>query len=294
MVKKFIGGLLKKKETTNEVTNNNIPDELPSLAEDVVLKKETAKPGEKAPEKKIDEKPLEKKIPPKPTPREKPPEERKKKHTELSKIKETLKTLEKPVYDSKKETTEGFFSEILNKIKKTGFKESILNQDLLSKMNEYWKGRKISIKHGTLLSAEQKLHQDVIEELNQLETLENKWHTQKIILEEDKKFLNEREHEIKTKVNELNRLLKELKFYQNVSEEYSFYLKDGRIIRNLKELLDILKNIDKGTFKHHVNANKNDFSNWIKDVLNEHELAEKIKKSKSKEEMIKILKDSSA
>lgn len=53
-------------------------------------------------------------------------------------------------------------------------------------------------------------------------------------------------------------------------------LHGNKIIHDLKELVDILKHIDKKTFEYHVNDSKNDFSNWIRYVFKLKKLAESI------------------
>ena len=72
--------------------------------------------------------------------------------------------------------------------------------------------------------------------------------------------------------------------------EHQFYLKNGAVVKNLYELHSILGAIDHKTFKHHVNETKNDFANWVLHVHKDPELAEKIKKAKSKEELQKHVK----
>lgn len=55
-----------------------------------------------------------------------------------------------------------------------------------------------------------------------------------------------------------------------------FYFKHGPVASSLKELLDHLKQIDDDVFSHHVTKQNNDFSNWIKHVLNDDLLAKDI------------------
>ena len=63
---------------------------------------------------------------------------------------------------------------------------------------------------------------------------------------------------------------------RDINPEHYFVLCNGQIIKNLRELSDILKTIDKKTFEYHVNAQKNDFSNWIRFVFKSKKLAETI------------------
>lgn len=63
--------------------------------------------------------------------------------------------------------------------------------------------------------------------------------------------------------------------------EKSFFLNDGRILRTLKDLKDALETMDDSTFYHHVTADRNDFANWVRDVFNQPELADKIAKAET-------------
>jgi len=59
-----------------------------------------------------------------------------------------------------------------------------------------------------------------------------------------------------------------------INPEHYFVLYGGRVIKDLKELIAVLKDIDKKTFEYHVNDSKNDFANWIKYVFKSRKLAE--------------------
>lgn len=76
---------------------------------------------------------------------------------------------------------------------------------------------------------------------------------------------------------------------ETVDPQHFFILKNGRPIKNLHELVRTLKSIDEDTFKHHVNEHRNDFANWLKDILKKEQLAERIRNKKAKEELLKIL-----
>lgn len=64
-----------------------------------------------------------------------------------------------------------------------------------------------------------------------------------------------------------------------------FYLNNGIVLRDAYELLEALNNISSETFSHHVNAEKNDFYNWTKEVLNDNLLAKRLLTAKSQSEM---------
>jgi hypothetical protein len=69
--------------------------------------------------------------------------------------------------------------------------------------------------------------------------------------------------------------------------EKFFYVNDGRVIKTLHELPDVLRSMSPETFNHHVNSEKNDFYNWTVDVFNHTRLGRKIKSAKTKESMAK-------
>ena len=72
-------------------------------------------------------------------------------------------------------------------------------------------------------------------------------------------------------------------FKKKIPEKHFFVLVTGEKLRNIKELADALEKIDENHYKHHVNEFKNDFANWIQDIFEEFDLAEKLKTAKNKE-----------
>ncbi|MBU4422043.1 hypothetical protein KKB41_03770 [Patescibacteria group bacterium] len=64
-------------------------------------------------------------------------------------------------------------------------------------------------------------------------------------------------------------------------ENSSFWINNGPILKNIKDLADALKNMSEELFAYHVNAEKNDFAVWAENVLKDETLAKKIAKSKS-------------
>ena len=65
----------------------------------------------------------------------------------------------------------------------------------------------------------------------------------------------------------------------NVSPEYIFWCHDGRTVKNTQELAETLKNMNDDTFVFHVNANNNDFSNWVSDIIQDKKLARDLSKA---------------
>jgi hypothetical protein len=71
-------------------------------------------------------------------------------------------------------------------------------------------------------------------------------------------------------------------FNQEVPYELHFVLADGRRLKNIFELIDVLENMSDEVFCAHVTGEKNDFANWINEVIKEDSLAEKIRKLDSR------------
>ena len=59
-------------------------------------------------------------------------------------------------------------------------------------------------------------------------------------------------------------------------EEYHFVVADGSKLKSIYELVDALGMMEEDIFRHHVNEFKNDFSNWIRDVFEEPDLAKEV------------------
>jgi hypothetical protein len=75
-------------------------------------------------------------------------------------------------------------------------------------------------------------------------------------------------------------------------QESRFVVSDGRIVKDLKELSDALHDMSNDVFRHHVNEFRNDFSNWVRDVFGDEELAEELSKVGSQSEAeIKVLRN---
>jgi len=72
------------------------------------------------------------------------------------------------------------------------------------------------------------------------------------------------------------------KFLSDVPEEHNFWCNNGSVFKNLKELNNELKKMDDNTHDHHVNTERNDFSNWIKDIVQDEKLANELTKKKNR------------
>ena len=78
---------------------------------------------------------------------------------------------------------------------------------------------------------------------------------------------------------------------KDAPEAKVFWLKDGRKLYNLKDLLLTLENMDEEVFRFHVNPRKNDFIRWIKEVLGDKKLARKLRWTTTRQTTIKKLRE---
>lgn len=69
------------------------------------------------------------------------------------------------------------------------------------------------------------------------------------------------------------------KYLSNVPEEKAFWSHDGQIFRNIYELERGLSNMSDENYSYHVTTDKNDFSNWVREVIGDVSLAADIEKS---------------
>jgi hypothetical protein len=79
------------------------------------------------------------------------------------------------------------------------------------------------------------------------------------------------------------------KILADVPDEKRFWLADGRYLKNLEELEAALAQISTETFRAHSNAQKTDFSNWVKDVLSDDKLAADLLKSVRREQAARVV-----
>ena len=64
-----------------------------------------------------------------------------------------------------------------------------------------------------------------------------------------------------------------------------FILCNGKKLKNIKEMADVMEHLEDYVFDHHVNDKKNDFSVWVKDVFKDVELAKKLSGVKDKKHL---------
>jgi len=64
----------------------------------------------------------------------------------------------------------------------------------------------------------------------------------------------------------------------DVPDEKHFWCHDGKLVKNLGELEKALNNMSDETFHYHSSEGRNDFSNWIRDVVGDEKLANDLTK----------------
>jgi hypothetical protein len=68
----------------------------------------------------------------------------------------------------------------------------------------------------------------------------------------------------------------------DVPDGKHFWCHDGKLIKNVGELEKALNDMGDETFHYHSVEGRNDFSNWIRDVVGDEKLANDLSKAKSR------------
>ena len=69
------------------------------------------------------------------------------------------------------------------------------------------------------------------------------------------------------------------RFLADVPQEYVFWCHDGQILRNMKELSEALSAMTDDTYGYHWNAERKDFSNWVRDTIGDVKLAKDLEEA---------------
>ena len=81
------------------------------------------------------------------------------------------------------------------------------------------------------------------------------------------------------------------KMLGKVPVEHVFRCSDGQIMTNMQELADALADMSDETFAYHSNEQKQDFSNWVRDVMGDQKLARDLAKSINRLQAAKRVED---
>jgi hypothetical protein len=84
-------------------------------------------------------------------------------------------------------------------------------------------------------------------------------------------------------------LITENTIKRDAPETSYFVLCNGKPVKNIKELADVMEELEDQVFNYHVAPDKNDFATWIKDIFKDIELAEKLAGVKDKKHMQLVL-----
>ena len=69
-----------------------------------------------------------------------------------------------------------------------------------------------------------------------------------------------------------------------------FYFCNDKSARNITQFITVVKKLNDEEFNNHVNSEKNDFYNWVNDVIGDKELAGKLRGLTDKNKVISVLK----
>ena len=94
------------------------------------------------------------------------------------------------------------------------------------------------------------------------------------------------------KIKKTMRKTKEKPGLINAENESCFWINNGPVLKNLKDLKESLLTMSKETFSYHANKEKNDFADWIKEVLEDNTLANKLAKTKTLKATTKAIESS--
>jgi len=79
------------------------------------------------------------------------------------------------------------------------------------------------------------------------------------------------------------------RYLAKVPEGNVFWSHDGRVLRDMKDLKDALADMSDHVFSYHLNEMRNDFSNWVKDVIGDQKLARDLEKASNREQAAKMV-----
>lgn len=75
----------------------------------------------------------------------------------------------------------------------------------------------------------------------------------------------------------------------DVPVEYVFRSRDGGVLRNVKDLGDALNTMTYETYVFHANKDKNDFTNWARDIIKDEMLAKDLQKASNQAQAAKLV-----
>ena len=79
------------------------------------------------------------------------------------------------------------------------------------------------------------------------------------------------------------------KLLAKVPQEYVFWCHDGDVYADIYDLMEGLKRMSDETFAYHSNQEKHDFSNWIRDIMEDEELADALAAAADRTEAVSCI-----
>ncbi|MFH1073135.1 MAG: hypothetical protein V1743_06940 [Nanoarchaeota archaeon] len=80
------------------------------------------------------------------------------------------------------------------------------------------------------------------------------------------------------------------KILSDCRPDWVFWCCNGVLIRNIYELANTIKAMNADVFKYHVNEQKNDFANWVEEVLDDKKLGKKMRTTIDKDLLVAMVK----
>ncbi len=77
---------------------------------------------------------------------------------------------------------------------------------------------------------------------------------------------------------------------KHAPEGQEFLLHGEKPVRSIEELLDYLEECSDEEFSHHVTEDRNDYAEWIKNVHDRDDLADKLEQADGRKESIAVLR----
>lgn len=71
--------------------------------------------------------------------------------------------------------------------------------------------------------------------------------------------------------------------------EYVFRCCNGHTLNNLKELKNELESMSDDHYAYHVNAENNDFTNWVRDIFKDERLAKDLQKAPNRSKAARLV-----
>lgn len=183
---------------------------------------------------------------------------------------------------------DSFFSNLFNHMSTeetyihSNLPKDVMQKNLFGEMQQFWKDKKNDIHNAAMSKA---VKQDLMKKIEELQEQEIEWQRLQLQHERLKDQLASKEILIDNNIRQLKKAFKRTHFNLYIPPEHYFKLSNGSRIRNLQELVDALRTMDAEVFSSHVSDGRNDFANWINDVMGLQDLAQNIKTAKTKAQM---------